>query len=73
MCMPIVKAQNAKMTTNGNYISIAPAKEQSKPTGKTFTDAKGIAYPVYITAKGKLFIIKDSKKTGKQYKSYLKL
>lgn len=32
---------------------------------------KGITYPVYVSAKGKMFIFMTSKKTGKQYRKYL--
>lgn len=68
-------AQNAIVTGDGNYTSVSNSRSKIPvPTGKTFTDVdKGIVYPMYITKKGKLFIIKVNKKTGKPYKSYLKL
>ena len=40
-------------------------------TGFTWTDAKGISYPIYISDSGSCYIIKTSKNTGKEYKSYL--
>lgn len=32
---------------------------------------KGVVYPVYLSAKGKMFIFMTSKKSGKQYRKYL--
>lgn len=68
------QAQNVKQDSNGNYIAIKQHKEaqQPVPTGHTYTDSKGITYPVYSTTAGKLFIIRTSK-AGNQYKQYLKL
>jgi Na+-transporting methylmalonyl-CoA/oxaloacetate decarboxylase beta subunit len=65
---------NVKTDINDNYIAIK-TKDSSinKPTGKTYTDSKGEVYPVYITANNKLYVIRTSKKTGNQYKQYLKL
>lgn len=40
-------------------------------TQYTFKDSKGNIYPVYLSASGKAFIKKVSKKTGKEYKQYL--
>ena len=40
-------------------------------TQYTFKDSKGNVYPVYLSASGKAFIKKVSKKTGKEYKQYL--
>lgn len=66
-------AQNAKVDSKGNYTAISGNDSGSaKPTGKTFTDAKGTAWPVYISVRGKLFYIRTSK-AGNTYKAYLKL
>lgn len=61
-----------KTDSNGNYFK-AKKDTISQTTGKTYTDDKGISYPVYISAKGKLYILRISKKTGKEYKQYLKV
>jgi hypothetical protein len=53
----------------GNYTMII-AKAQS--TGKTFTDAKGVKYPIMQSIRGKLYIVRTSK-TGKTYKQYLNI
>lgn len=34
---------------------------------------KGIKYPVFKSAKGAYFIVRISKKTGKEYRNYLKV
>jgi hypothetical protein len=68
-------AQNARKDANGNYIAITNVRDSSggKPTGKTFTTAKGEVFPVYESKTGKLYVTRVSKNTGKEYKQYLKL
>lgn len=78
LCMLSVScsAQNAKVGKDGNYYATTSEKKSTQPaktTGKTFTDSKGKTYPVMMSANGKLFIIRTSAKTGKEYKQYLKL
>lgn len=59
---------------NGNYIQVKAAKDSTTAvnTGKTFTDLKGNVYPVMETKKGKLYIVRVSKTSGKSYNQYLK-
>jgi hypothetical protein len=51
--------------------------ESGKSSGKetktkyTYTDFKGNVYPIYLSASGKAFTKKVSKKTGKEYRQYL--
>ena len=68
------QAQNAKQDPSGNYIALksSSVKDAGKPTGKTFTDGKGISYPVIESARGKLYYVRTSK-SGNVYKVYLKL
>ena len=40
-------------------------------TQYTFKDSKGNVYPVYLSASGKAFVKRISKKTGKEYKQYV--
>ena len=55
----------------GNYVSVKRGDTSAnKATGHTFTDAKGIVYPVYISVNGKLFYNKVSK-AGNNYKVYI--
>jgi hypothetical protein len=62
-----------KLNAAGNYEQIKTERKQTeaKQTGKTFTDSKGRVYPVYESAKGKLFVVKTSAKTGNAYNYYL--
>ena len=70
-----LNAQTVQKTKEGNYIAVSKPgiDDKAKDTGKTFTDTKGNVYPVFISAKGKLFVIRVSKNTGKEYKQYLKV
>ena len=61
--------QTVKQDANGNYVSVKRAETATK-TGNTYTDAKGVVYDVYRSAKGKLFYYRTSK-AGNVYKSYL--
>ncbi len=69
-------SQTVKQDATGNYYAVKAAKDSTttyKATGKTFTTAKGETFPVYESKNGKLFVIRTSKETGKQYKQYLKI
>jgi hypothetical protein len=70
-------SQTVKQDASGNYVYVkkdkTDKKSESKKTGKIYTDDKGNTYPVYLSKNGKLFIIKTSKKTGKNYNYYLKV
>lgn len=63
-----------KQDAKGNYYSITAIKKDNaaKKTGQTYTNAKGVQYPVYKSINDKLFIIMTSKKTGNSYHKYLK-
>ena len=70
-----VMAQNVKRGADGNFTAISKSNtgsENAKPTSYTYTDTKGEVYPVYESKNGKNFTLKTSKKSGKQYRSYLK-
>lgn len=72
-CLGGIAQTNIKIDTKGNYIAVATKDTTAINTGKTYTDLKGIVSPVFANKKGKLFVVKTSKKTGKIYKQYLKL
>ena len=40
-------------------------------TKYTWEDKEGNKYPIYITKKGACYVLRVSKKTGKEYKYYL--
>jgi hypothetical protein len=60
---------------NGNFVTQKAPKKASedKPTGQTFTTSKGEEFPVYVSERGKYYVIRTSKETGNQYKQYLKI
>jgi hypothetical protein len=66
---------NVVRDANGNFVTKTTPKKASedKPTGKTFTNAKGEEFPVYESVNGKLYILRTSKETGNIYKQYLKI
>lgn len=47
------------------------AKASDTQTKYTWEDKKGNKYPIYITKKGACYVLRTSKKTGKEYKYYL--
>lgn len=55
------------------YSSTGRVNSSSAPTSTGFTwqDSKGNKYPIYISNSGSCYIIRTSKNTGKEYKSYL--
>lgn len=63
--------QNVQQTPDGNFKALPRQEQELKPTGQTFTDNDGKVYPVYTTSRGSLFVIRTSKKTGKEYRYYL--
>ena len=71
-----VGVQAQKVTREGSnftQVSNPKAKSASKETKTsfTYTDNKGIVYPVFLSSTGKAFIKKVSKKTGKEYRMYV--
>ena len=72
-------AQNATISStgeverNGNtFIASSKSnKNNAQQTQYTWKDSKGVEYPIYISASGSCYVIKTSKKTGKEYKNYL--
>ena len=67
-------AQTVKVDAQGNYVAVKATRDSTsaKQTGKTYTDSKGIVYPVYVSKNGKLFVRRISAK-GNAYNYYLKL
>ena len=46
-------------------------RSEAIKTEYTYVDKRGVSYPIYLSSTGKAFIIRISKKTGKQYRQYL--
>lgn len=73
LSMGVCNAQD--IIRSGNTFSSASAPKTKSPETKTkFTwkDSKGVEYPIYVSKTGSCYIKKVSKKTGKEYKQYLK-
>jgi hypothetical protein len=60
-----------KRDADGNFTQVSKSKEAPVKTGHWYKDSKGRKYDVYMNAKGRLFVIKTSAKTGKEYRYYL--
>ena len=63
-------AQEYKIIGN-EIVKIDKPEAETIQTNLTHT-VKGVKYPVYQSAKGKYYILRTSKKSGKQYKQYFK-
>jgi len=63
-----------KVDNKGNYVqeTTVSGKRDTVNTGKTFTDAKGVVYPVFKSSTRKLYVGKVSK-SGNYYRYYLKI
>lgn len=68
-----VSSFSQKVERQGNtFTQVSTAKEsKATKTQYIYKTKDGQSYPIYLSAKGKAFIIKVSKKTGKEYKQYL--
>lgn len=63
-------AQNVKR--EGTTFVVSSSRKSAEPVKTKFTWKVGdVEYPIYISASGSCYIIKTSKKTGKEYKQYL--
>ena len=55
----------------GNIFVEQTIKSTDTKTNLSYKDKKGTVYPIYLSKRGKAYIIRVSKKTGKEYKQYL--
>ena len=57
----------------GKTFSVVTSSKKSEPikTEYTWKDSKGVEYPIYISKSGACFVLRISKKTGKEYRQYL--
>ena len=66
-------AQDVKREGN-TFVQVQSDKVSLKNDTKTqytYKDKNGKEYPIYLTKNGKAFIIRVSKKNGREYKQYL--
>lgn len=69
-CAPI-EAQNVKREGKVFVQVSTGLKKGAKKTEYTYKAKDGKTYPIWLSANGKAYIVRTSKKTGKQYKQYL--
>lgn len=59
-------------TWKGNTIvATSVQKQKAEKTPYSFQAKDGKTYPIYISQRGSCYIVRVSKKTGKEYKQYL--
>lgn len=67
-----MKAQSVQLKGKTFYaVKDSSSKNQSVKTDYVYVDKEGNTHPVYLSKNGKAYIIRTSKKTGKEYKQYL--
>ena len=63
---------NAEVKREGNTFKVEQTSKASDTQTKyTWEDKEGNKYPIFITKKGACYVLRTSKKTGKEYKYYL--
>lgn len=71
LCCSISNAQNVvKQGTTFVQVSKEKGEKEVTKTKYTYKTKDGKEYPIYLSSKGKAFIIRKSK-NGKEYKQYL--
>lgn len=62
----------AEVKREGNNFKVEQTSKASDTQTKyTWEDKEGNKYPIFITKKGACYVLRTSKKTGKEYKYYL--
>lgn len=66
-------ASYADIVRNGDTFKVekTTSVNQGTKTKYTWEDKEGNTYPIFVTKNGAYYIIKVSKKSGKEYKYYL--
>lgn len=68
----VTNAQQTIVLEGKTFVVQHPAgTSKDSKTEYVFKDSKGVSYPIYLSSGGKAYIIKVSKKTGKEYKCYI--
>lgn len=63
---------NAEVKREGDTFKVEQSTKASDTKTKyTWEDKQGNKYPIFITKRGACYVLKTSKKTGKEYKYYL--
>lgn len=74
LMVSLTLSSQVKVDAQGNYVStsVGRTKGDTINTGKTYTDSKGVVYPVFKSSTGKLYCPRISK-NGNYYRYYLKV
>ena len=67
----LAQSNKTEIVRKGNTFTQVVKSNKPKDTGFTYKDSKGNVYDIYLSSKGKAFVLKVSKKTGKEYRYYL--
>jgi hypothetical protein len=59
--------------SDGKYHTQGRKSTPSQATGTLYVDQDSVIHTIFKTDSGKYYIVRKSKKTGKEYKQYLKL
>ena len=62
---------HAEVKREGDTFKVEQTAKSDTQTKYTWEDKEGNKYPIYITKKGACYVLRVSKKTGKEYKQYL--
>lgn len=62
---------NAEVKREGDTFKVEQTTKSDTKTKYTWEDKQGNKYPIFITKRGSCYILRTSKKTGKEYKQYL--
>lgn len=63
---------NAEVKREGDTFKVEQTlKANDTQTKYTWEDKDGNKYPIFITKRGACYVLRTSKKTGKEYKYYL--
>ena len=72
MMLMSITYTNAEIIKEGKtYSQVVKSKTPDKDSGFTYKDNKGNIYPILIGKSGACYIVRISKKSGKEYKQYL--
>lgn len=72
MMLMSITYSNAEIIKEGKtYSQVVKQKTPGKDSGFTYKDSKGNIYPIMISKSGSCYILRVSKKSGKEYKQYL--
>ena len=67
-----VHTSHIEVDSNGNYVQYVETKlHLDSATGKTITLKDGTIFPIYESPRGKLYIVRQSARSGNYYKVYL--